>query len=164
MGRWLVNRNGFRPEVHSAQCEMMCAAVPCTRARDGPARHVPGVGRAASAIGEEGERALSERDRWSACYGMVCGCRFDTASSHTCTVHCTRAGILCTSGLEGVGDELIQILSRNWSGWSEKNHENPQSWHPMSSQDSKSVLQEYMSSVITRPACSVYGMWLREVW
>jgi hypothetical protein len=31
---------------------------------------------------------------------MVGGCRFDTASSHTCTVHCTRAGIWCTSVLE----------------------------------------------------------------
>jgi hypothetical protein len=37
---------------------------------------------------------------------MICplryggGCRFDTASSHTCTVYCTRAGILCTSALD----------------------------------------------------------------
>jgi hypothetical protein len=42
---------------------MMCAAVSCTRARDGTARHVAGEGMAASAIGGEGERALSERDR-----------------------------------------------------------------------------------------------------
>jgi hypothetical protein len=49
--------------VHSAQCAMMCAAVPWTRARDGTARHVAGEGRAASAIGGEGERTLSERDR-----------------------------------------------------------------------------------------------------
>jgi hypothetical protein len=40
-----------------------CAAVPCTRARDGTARHVAGEGRAASAIGGEGERTLSKRDR-----------------------------------------------------------------------------------------------------
>jgi hypothetical protein len=46
--------------VHSAQCAMMCAAV-C--ARDGTARHIAGEGRAASAIGGEGERTLSERDR-----------------------------------------------------------------------------------------------------
>jgi hypothetical protein len=37
--------------VHSAQCAMMCAAVPCTRERDGTARHVAGEGRPASAIG-----------------------------------------------------------------------------------------------------------------
>jgi hypothetical protein len=49
--------------VHSAQCAMMGAALPCTRARDGPARHVAGEGRAASAIGGEGERTLSERGR-----------------------------------------------------------------------------------------------------
>jgi hypothetical protein len=36
---------------------------PCTRARDGPARHVAGEGMAASAIGGDGERTLSERDR-----------------------------------------------------------------------------------------------------
>jgi hypothetical protein len=86
--------------VHSAQCAMMCAAVPCTRAWDGTAWHVACEGRAASAIGGEGERTLSERDRSSARYGMVGGCRFDTASSHTCTVHCTRAGILRTSAIE----------------------------------------------------------------
>jgi hypothetical protein len=57
--------------VHSKQCAMMCAAVPCMRARDGTARHVAGEGRAASAIGGEGEQTLSERDRRSACYGMV---------------------------------------------------------------------------------------------
>jgi hypothetical protein len=49
--------------VHSAQCAMKCAAVPCTRARDGTARHVADEGMAASAIGGEGERTLSERDR-----------------------------------------------------------------------------------------------------
>jgi hypothetical protein len=49
--------------VHSAQCAKMSAAVPCTRARDGTARHVAGERRAASAIGGEGERTLSERDR-----------------------------------------------------------------------------------------------------
>jgi hypothetical protein len=49
--------------VHSAQRAMMCAAVPCMRARDGTARHVAGEGRAASAIGGEGERTPSERDR-----------------------------------------------------------------------------------------------------
>jgi hypothetical protein len=37
--------------MHSAQCATMCAAVACTRARDGTARHVAGEGRAASAIG-----------------------------------------------------------------------------------------------------------------
>jgi hypothetical protein len=42
---------------------MMSAAVPCTRARDGTARHVAGEGRAALVIGGEGERTLSERDR-----------------------------------------------------------------------------------------------------
>jgi hypothetical protein len=36
--------------VHSAQCTMMCAAVPCTRARDGTARHVAGEGRAAAVV------------------------------------------------------------------------------------------------------------------
>jgi hypothetical protein len=36
---------------------------PCTCARDGTARHVAGEGRAASAIGGEGERTLGERDR-----------------------------------------------------------------------------------------------------
>jgi hypothetical protein len=49
--------------VHSALCTMMSAAVPCKRARDGKARHVAGEGRAASAIGGESERTLSERDR-----------------------------------------------------------------------------------------------------
>jgi hypothetical protein len=74
-----------------------CAVHACT-GWNGPARHVAGEGRASSAIGGEGERTLSERD-------MICllryrgGCRFDTASSHTCTVHCTLAGILCTSVL-----------------------------------------------------------------
>jgi hypothetical protein len=48
--------------VHSAQCAMMCAAVPCT-GWNGPARHVAGEGRAASEIGGEGEMTLSERDR-----------------------------------------------------------------------------------------------------
>jgi hypothetical protein len=77
---------------------MMCAAVPCTRARDGTAWHVAGEGRAASAVGGEGERNLSERQ-------MICllryggGCRFDPASSLTWTVYCTRAGILCASDL-----------------------------------------------------------------
>jgi hypothetical protein len=56
--------------VHSAQCAMICAAV---RARDGTGRHVAGEGRVASAIGGEVERTLSERDRLSACYGMVGG-------------------------------------------------------------------------------------------
>jgi hypothetical protein len=46
-----------------AQCTMMRAAVPYTRARDGTARHVAGEGRAASAIGGEGEQTLSARDR-----------------------------------------------------------------------------------------------------
>jgi hypothetical protein len=46
-----------------AQRAMMCAAVPCTRARDGTARHVAVEGRAASAIRGEGEHTLSERDR-----------------------------------------------------------------------------------------------------
>jgi hypothetical protein len=59
--------------LHSAQCAMMRAAVPCTRARDGTTRHVAGEGRAVSAIRGEGERTLSERDIWSACYGMVGG-------------------------------------------------------------------------------------------
>jgi hypothetical protein len=49
--------------VHSAQCAIMCAAVPCTRARDRTARHVAGEGKAASAIGGEGERILSEREK-----------------------------------------------------------------------------------------------------
>jgi hypothetical protein len=49
--------------VHSAQCAMMRAAVSCTCARDGTVRHVAGEGRAASAIGGEGEQTLSERDR-----------------------------------------------------------------------------------------------------
>jgi hypothetical protein len=40
----------------------MCAAVPCT-GRNGPARHVAGEGRAASAVGGEGERTLSERGK-----------------------------------------------------------------------------------------------------
>jgi hypothetical protein len=59
--------------VHSAQCAMMCSAVPCTRVRDETARHVAGEWTAPSAIGGEGERTLSERDRWSACYGIVGG-------------------------------------------------------------------------------------------
>jgi hypothetical protein len=37
------------------------------------ARHVAGEVRVASAIGGEGERTLSERDRSSACYGIVGG-------------------------------------------------------------------------------------------
>jgi hypothetical protein len=49
--------------VHSAQCAMMCAALPWTRARDRAARHVAGEGRAASKIGVEDERTLSERHR-----------------------------------------------------------------------------------------------------
>jgi hypothetical protein len=49
--------------VHRAQCAMSCAAVPFTSARNGKARHVAGEGRAALAIGGEGERTLSERDR-----------------------------------------------------------------------------------------------------
>jgi hypothetical protein len=44
--------------VQSAQCAMICAAVPCTRARDGTARLVAGEGRAASAIGGEDERTF----------------------------------------------------------------------------------------------------------
>jgi hypothetical protein len=42
--------------VYSAQCAMMCTAVPCTRAQDGTAPHVAGEGRTASAIGGEGGR------------------------------------------------------------------------------------------------------------
>jgi hypothetical protein len=49
--------------VHSAQYAMRCAAVPCTRARNGTTRRVAGEGRVASEIGGEGERTLSERDR-----------------------------------------------------------------------------------------------------
>jgi hypothetical protein len=49
--------------VHSAQCAIMCVAVPCTSAPDGTVRHIAGEGRAASAIRGEGERTLSERDR-----------------------------------------------------------------------------------------------------
>jgi hypothetical protein len=48
--------------VQSAQCAMMCAAVPCT-GWNGPAWHVAGEGRAASAIGGEGELTLRKRDR-----------------------------------------------------------------------------------------------------
>jgi hypothetical protein len=95
--------------VHSAQCAM-CAAVPCTRARDGTAGHVAGEGRVASAIGGEGERTLNERE-------MICllwcggGCRFDTASWHTCTVHCTHAGILCTSDIaEDCSFQIYDIM------------------------------------------------------
>jgi hypothetical protein len=47
--------------VHSAECVTMCAAVPCT-GWNGPARYVAGVGRAAWAIGGEGQRTR-ERDR-----------------------------------------------------------------------------------------------------
>jgi hypothetical protein len=47
--------------VHSAQSAT--TPVSCTRARDGTARHVADGGKAASAIGGEGERTLSERDR-----------------------------------------------------------------------------------------------------
>jgi hypothetical protein len=78
--------------VYSAQCAMMGAAVLCTRARDVTARHVAGEGRAASAIGGEGERTLSERDRF-ACYCMVGGAG---STQPVRTVHCTRAGILYT--------------------------------------------------------------------
>jgi hypothetical protein len=53
--------------MQSAQCAMMCAAYCCVvhacTGWNGPARHVTGEGRAALAIGREGERTLSERDR-----------------------------------------------------------------------------------------------------
>jgi hypothetical protein len=86
-----------------------CAAVPCT-GWNGPARHVAGEGRAASAIGGEGEQTLRERQ-------MICllwyggGRRFDTVSSHNCTVHCTRAEILCTSVLTEILEELCEQYS-----------------------------------------------------
>jgi hypothetical protein len=35
--------------VHSVQCAMMCAAVPCT-GWNGPARHVAGEGRAPAVV------------------------------------------------------------------------------------------------------------------
>jgi hypothetical protein len=56
-----------RAEVHKWCC---CAVHACTWC-NGPSRHVTGEGRAASRIGGEGERTVCERDRWSACYGMV---------------------------------------------------------------------------------------------
>jgi hypothetical protein len=72
----------------------MCAAVPCT-GWNGPACSCWGEGCCCCCC------ECSQWDRHMICllrYGG--GCRFDTASSHTCTVHCMRAGILCTSGLE----------------------------------------------------------------
>jgi hypothetical protein len=53
--------------------DVCCCAVHACTGWNSPARHVAGEGRAASAIGGEGERTLSVRDRWSACYGMVGG-------------------------------------------------------------------------------------------
>jgi hypothetical protein len=91
-GAWTV-----RPEVHkpcTAQSVRWCVLL--CRARNWTARHVAGEGRAASPIGGEGERTLSERDRWSACYGMMEG-----AGSTQPVRTCTRAWILCTSGLDG---------------------------------------------------------------
>jgi hypothetical protein len=76
--------------------EFCCAVHECTR-WNGPACSWWGEGR----IGNwRGSRTDSKRERQ-----MICllrydgGCRFNTASSHTCTVHCTRAGILCTFDL-----------------------------------------------------------------
>jgi hypothetical protein len=90
--------------MHSAQCAMMCAAV-WTRTRDATAQ--PSLacrwwvkGR----VGKwRGRRTDSEWERQMICllqYGG--GCRFHIASLHTCTVHCTREGILCTSALKHI--------------------------------------------------------------
>jgi hypothetical protein len=72
--------NSAAQAVHIAQCANMCAAQPARvqmMQRHGPA---------------------CERDRWSACYGMVGGAGSSISSAH-CTVHCTRGGILCSSAL-----------------------------------------------------------------
>jgi hypothetical protein len=53
--------------------DVCCCAVHACTGWNGPAGHVAGEWRAASAIAGEGERTQSERDRWFACYGMVGG-------------------------------------------------------------------------------------------
>jgi hypothetical protein len=57
-----------KPEVHKFAQRTVCDGVCCFAVHactgwNGPARHVAGEGRAASAIGGEGGRPLSERDR-----------------------------------------------------------------------------------------------------
>jgi hypothetical protein len=67
---WTTRAEVHKPCTgHSVRwCVLLC------RARDGTARHVAAEGwGGASAIGGEGELTLSERDRWSACHGMVGG-------------------------------------------------------------------------------------------
>jgi hypothetical protein len=69
--------------VHSAQCAMMRAAVLCTRARDGTARHVAGEGRE---IGGEGERTLSERQMiYLLRYGGGAGSTYPVRTLAQCT-------------------------------------------------------------------------------
>jgi hypothetical protein len=70
--------------------DVCCCAVHACTGWNGPACSWWGEGRIGNWRGR----------RTDSCYGMVGGgCRFDTASSHNCTVHCTRAGILCTSAI-----------------------------------------------------------------
>jgi hypothetical protein len=100
---WLCS--ALRAEVHKPctahsvrWCVLLCRARVQGMERPGPACSWWGEGR----IGNwRGRRTDSGWERQMICllrYGG--GCRFDTFSSHTCTVHCTRAGILCTSALE----------------------------------------------------------------
>jgi hypothetical protein len=89
----LCQRCTIRAQRTVCDDECCCAVHPCT-GWNGPACSWWGEGR----IGNwRGRRTGSEWERQMICllrYGG--GCRFDIASSHICTVHCTRAGILCT--------------------------------------------------------------------
>jgi hypothetical protein len=82
---------------HSVDYVCCCAVHACT-GWNGPACSWWEEGR----IGNwRGRRTDPKWERQIICllrYGDRC--RFDKASSHTCTVHCTRAGVLCTSVLK----------------------------------------------------------------
>jgi hypothetical protein len=87
--------------------DVWCCTVHACTGRNGSAYSWWGEGR----IGNwRGRRTDSEWERQMICLLRYCGgCRFDTASSHTCTVHCAREGILCTSGLEGNTEETVYV-------------------------------------------------------
>jgi hypothetical protein len=94
---WSFHYHRGAQAVHTAQCAMMCAVVPCTRARDGTARHVAGKGRAASAIGGEGERTLSERQMICLLrYGGGAGSTIQFAHLHRALHACRNLVHLCT--------------------------------------------------------------------
>jgi hypothetical protein len=87
---------------------LCCCAVHTCTGWPGPACSWWGEGR----IGNwRGRWTDSKWERQMIClqrYGG--GYRFDTSSSHACTMHCTRAGILCTSAL-GKWRDSISVSS-----------------------------------------------------